>query len=216
MPDVNDILNHSAENRQGYSAWVVTPSGVSILSTIDSIAEVITSVAENRQGYSAWIQTPSGINVPSIDEQIVGVPETEETVTCVGTNIPAIEEQIIGVEEPEPVPVTPGTGGGTYAPVFADVFVEIEETLTSVARSQLQFEELTTVEELITATAVNAPTLTARYGKTEYFVYPTIPDIELPPRVTIKASKFPDEMSSGMLAEKRKKMQQQLLLLDLL
>jgi len=217
MPNEIDDILISSQNTQGYSGWILTRSGIAVFSTLDAIVETLTAVCENRVGYSAWVLQLSGINIPSIDEVIVGVPELEETITCVGTNIPSLEEAIVGTPiVPEPIPVSPGVGGGTYAPIFPQRFIEIEETLTVAAVAKFETSEHTTVEEFIVATVVNRPTTQAWYGKNRFITYPVIVDVELPPKIVTVVPKFPDELSSGITASERRRRQEQLVLLDLI
>ncbi len=222
MPNETDNLQIVGLNTQGYSGWILTPSGVARHSTLDAIAESLTNVGQNRAGYSAWVRQPSGVNVPAIDEVILGVPETEETVTCIGTAIHTIEEVIVGtpVPEPEPIPV-PAVGGGTigYAPIFEQVVPlrKIKETVTSVAKSLFEMEEQTNVEEYATTIARNTTTFEGRYRRQTFVAVPVMPDIDLPPKEIFVTHKFPDERFSGLTAEqKRKKTLKQMILLDLI
>ncbi len=221
MPDVIEDILQSQESRQGYVAWVMQRSGVAVHSTLDSIAETLTATGEARIGYAAWILTPSGLNVPSIDEVIVGVPEFEDTVTCIGINVPSLDETIIGtpvVPTPEPVPVSPGVGGGTYAPLFEQDrhFVDIEETLDNVHASYVALVEYATVEDEVTVYSVNKSNVWGKYRKPIFVAYPTLPEIDIPPKVVEVVPKFPDETPFGMFEERRQKQLKQLLLLDLI
>jgi hypothetical protein len=222
MPNEIDNLQIVGLNTQGYSGWILTPSGVALHSTLDAIAETLTNVGQNRVGYSAWVRQPSGVNVPAIDEVILGVPETEETVTCIGTAIHTIEEVIVGtpVPEPEPIPV-PAVGGGTigYAPIFEQIVPrrKIKETVTNVSKALFASDELTTVSDDLTVVVVNSHSFEGRYRRQTFVAVPVMPDIDLPPKEIFVTHKFPDERFSGLTAEqKRKKTLKQMILLDLI
>lgn len=227
LPIINgeeDDLQSSGVASHGYSGWILIPSGVAVHSTLDATAETLQSVAVNSVGYSGWILVPSGINIPSIDEVILGVPETEESLENIGNNIPSIEEVIIGTPvtpEPTPVPVSPGVGGGTYAPIFPQKvpkLAPIKETVVNTAYSVIETGELTTVSDDITVRVVNSNTVTGYYRKTRLIAVPQLPDVEpLLPIPQFVVPKFPDESATGLTAQqRRKKQQEQALLLGLI
>lgn len=220
MPNEIDDLQIVGLNTQGYSGWILTPSGVAVHSTLDAVAESLTNVGENRVGYSAWIQIPSGINVPSIDEVILGVPETEETVTCIGTGIHTIEEVIVGTPAPEPTPVPVPSAGGTigYAPIFEQEPVKrkIKETVTSVAKALFDADELITIDEYATVIAKNTTTFEGRYRKSIFQAIPVMVDVDLPPKEIFVQAKFPDEMFTGMTAEQRRERQNKMIIFDMI
>lgn len=220
MPNEIDDLQIVGLNTQGYSGWILTPSGVAVHSTLDAVAESLTNVGENRVGYSAWIQIPSGINVPSIDEVILGVPETEETVTCVGTAIHTIEEVIVGTPAPEPTPVPVPSAGGTigYAPIFEQLPVKrkIKETVTNVAKALFDADELTTVSDDLAVRVVNSHAISGRYRKAIFQAIPVMVDVDLPPKEIFVQSKFPDEMFTGMTAQQRRERQNKMIIFDMI
>ncbi len=215
MPDVIDDLGFSGVASHGYSGWILIPSGVAVHSTLDAIAETLTHVSENKAGYSAWIRQPSGVNIPGIDEEIVFSGDILTNV-CVATH--TIDEVIVGTPTPEPVPVpTPGVGGGTYAPIFEEYLVlpPVEEIVTNAASSLFVAEELTTVEELITARVVNSNTVTGWYRKQTFTAFPILPEVKTP-RVSHTVPKFKEELPASITAsQRRKRDEEQMLLLDL-
>ncbi len=217
-----DDLQNVGTNTQGYSGWILIPSGVAVHSTLDAISETLTNVAENKVGYEAWIRVPSGVNIPTILEEILF---NGDFITNVGTSTQTIEEVITGtpIPEPEPTPVvpSPGVGGGTYAPIFPEKPVPklapIKEVLTNRSKAFFEATELTTVTDDLAVRVVNSNTVTGWYRKRRFVAYPTLPDVDIPPKEIFKTPRFPDELPNGITASQRRKRQQnQLLLLDLI
>jgi len=142
-------------------------------------------------------------------------------LTNVGTATHTIDEVVVGTPVPEPVPVpSPGVGGGTYAPIFPQEIpklVPIKEVITNAASSVVDVNEFTTVDDVLTVVGAKRNNITGWYRKQTFTAYPTLPDIELPPKVSYKLPRFPDELPSGITAsQRRQREEEQLILLGLI
>jgi hypothetical protein len=196
MPDVTDILVNSAQSIIGYSAWVLQPSGIAVHSFDEAIAETINHVAEAKIGYSAWILQPSGLAVHTIDEVIIFTPTPEPT--------PAIITGGVGESDI--------WGGGPWYTT---------DVVTSEAVLFNELVEKTITEEIIITASNNKITTIAKYRRPIGISVPIeeiaqVEKIIAPKTITFYTPIYPDELSSGILSINRKKIEEELLLYDII